>query len=240
MLHRLLFVSVLSLLVAGCEAQPDPGTTATSSPPETAATPATGDTVATPEAGVSTATAGSAASAPESAPANASPAASGDTPAPVTQDVVLTPDSTKIQFVGTHVGEPKPRTGTFAKFQGTAGLEGDSLRSVQVDIETASLTTDIDKLTNHLKSPDFFDVNQFPQAKFVSTAIEPAGDGMVTITGDLTLLETTKSISFPATVSTADGLKLNAEFVIDRTQFGMTYGEGQVVHDVTLTVTVGQ
>jgi polyisoprenoid-binding protein YceI len=184
--------------------------------------------------------AGSAASTPESAPADATSAASGDTPAPAAQDVALTPGNAKIQFVGTHVGDdPKPRTGTFAKFVGSAALEGEGLKSVQVDIETASLTTDIEKLTNHLKSPDFFDVNQFPQAKFVSTAIEPAGDGMVTITGDLTVLETTKSISFPATISTADGLKLNAEFVIDRTQFGMTYGDGQVVNDVTLTVTVG-
>lgn len=230
MLSRLFIVSTLCLLIAGCGAEPDSGGTTTASAPETAAPPSShGSELASGPMG----TAGPVEPAPATAPAGELTAAA--------QEVALTPENTKIQFVGTHVGDdPKPRTGTFGTFQGTAALEGEQLKSVQVDIETASLTTDIDRLTNHLKSPDFFDVNQFPQAKFVSTAVEPAGDGQVTITGDLTLLGTTKSISFPATVSTSDGFKLNAELVIDRTQFGMTFGEGQVVHDVTLTVTAGQ
>jgi polyisoprenoid-binding protein YceI len=157
-------------------------------------------------------------------------------------DVALTPESTKIQFVGTHSGDkPDPRTGTFGKFTGKAVVEGETLQSLQVDIETASLTTDIEKLTNHLKSPDFFDVRQHPKATFVSTKVEPDGAGKVKITGDLTLLGVKKPISFPATVSTVGGaLKLNAEFSIDRTQFNMTYGEGKVEKLVAMTVAVGK
>ena len=145
-----------------------------------------------------------------------------------------------IQFVGVHTDpdKPDPRTGTFGTFTGTATVDGDALTSVNVDIETASLTTEIDKLTAHLKSADFFNVNEYPTAKFASTSIEDAGDGTVNITGDLTLLGETKSITFPATVSTANGLKLDVAFTIDRTEFGMDYGVENVKKEVEMTVKI--
>ena len=52
------------------------------------------------------------------------------------------------------------------------------------------------------------------------------------------MLEETKSISFPATVSTDGGLELSAEFTIDRFDFGMTFGEDKIQKDVTLAVKV--
>lgn len=154
--------------------------------------------------------------------------------------IAITPENTTIQFVGTHADpeKPDPRTGRFKKFDGTAVVDGSALKSVTVEIDTLSLTTDIEKLTGHLKSPDFFNVNEHPTATFTSTAIEP-GEGAVTITGDLTLLGQTKSISFPANVSTDDGLKLNAEFEIDRTEFGMDFGPDKILKEVQMTITVG-
>ena len=164
---------------------------------------------------------------------NAAGEASGDV-------VTLTPENTKIQFVGIHTGDkPDPRTGSFASVDGTAELGGGSLISLEVNIDTTSLTTDIERLTDHLKSPDFFDVRQHPTARFVSTNIEDRGDGTVQVTGDLTMLGTTQSISFPATVNVSDGLNLNAEFAIDRTQFGMDYSVDKVAAEVAMTVTVG-
>jgi polyisoprenoid-binding protein YceI len=154
--------------------------------------------------------------------------------------IALTAQNTKIQFVGVHAdpAKPDPRTGHFETLTGAAVVEAGVLKSIQVDIETASLTTDIDKLTNHLKSADFFDVNQHPKATFASTSIEDAGDGKVTITGELTLLGTTQSVSFPATVAAEEGLTINAEFEIDRTQFGMTYGVENVKKAVAMTISV--
>ncbi len=153
----------------------------------------------------------------------------------------LTPDNTLIQFVGTHVGdEPDPRTGKFSKFSGTAKAADGKLTEVTVDIETVSLETDIEKLTNHLKSPDFFDVRQHPEAKFVSKSIKPGDDGKVEITGDLTMLGTTKSITFPAAVTIGDDINLDAEFVIDRVEFGMDYSPDKVHKDVTMTIKVGK
>lgn len=157
------------------------------------------------------------------------------------KEVALAPSNTKIQFVGNHTGDdPKPRTGHFKDFTGKAAINGGKLTAVQVDIKTESLTTGIDKLTNHLKSPDFFDVREHPKATFQSTAIEADGEQKVKITGDLTLLGVTKSISFPATVSIGEDLSLKAVFTIDRTQFGMDYGLEGVEKDVEMTVTVGK
>lgn len=165
--------------------------------------------------------------------------ATADPAAPITMP--LSPKNTKIQFVGTHTGDdPRPRTGVFEKFTGYAILGDQHLQELSVEIDTASLSTDIDRLTNHLKSADFFDVRQHPTATFQSTKIEPKDDGTTEITGDLTLLGKTESITFPAEVSTEDVLQLEAEFPIDRTQFGMDYGPEQVEKEVVITVSIGE
>ncbi len=167
----------------------------------------------------------------------------GTTPPATTADantVALTEANTKVEFIGVHVGDkPDPRKGSFAKLNGSAILDMGSLKAVTVEFDTDSLTTELPPLTTHLKSPDFFDVKQHPTAKFESTTIEPGADGKVNVTGNLTLLGVTKPITMPATVSTEGGLKLTAEFSIDRTEFGMTYGDGKVEKIVAMTVTIG-
>ena len=153
----------------------------------------------------------------------------------------LGPQNTKIQFVCAHVGpRPDPRTGSFAKFTGKAQVDGQTLKSLTVDIDTASIGTQIEKLTNHLKSPDFFEVRKYPTAKFETTKIEP-GSGTTQITGKLTLHGVTKEITFPATVEIgADGLKLKSEFTIDRTEFGINYDPTKVEKKVSMTVVIGE
>lgn len=156
------------------------------------------------------------------------------------EKIALTPENTSIEFVGNHTGDdPKPRHGSFQQFAGTAIVDGSQLKSVKVEIETASLTTEIDKLTNHLKNADFFDVNQYPKASFQSTDIKDNGDGMLEITGILTLLDNSQSVTFPATVSTEEGLTLKAEFEIDRTRWGMDYGLDSIEKQVPMTITIG-
>jgi polyisoprenoid-binding protein YceI len=74
-----------------------------------------------------------------------------------------------------------------------------------------------------LKSPDFFDVARVPTATFRSTEIRAEGEGH-TITGDLTLHGVTKRISFPATLAVTDAqISANAEFSINRQDFGIAY-----------------
>ncbi len=151
----------------------------------------------------------------------------------------LTPENTSIEFVGNHTGDdPDPRQGKFEQFSGSAVIDG-TLKSVAVQIETPSLSTDIEKLTNHLKNADFFDVNRYPTAKFESKAIKDLGNGQIEISGDLTLLDTTRSISFPATFGTEGTPLLEAEFEIDRTQWGMSYGPDKIEKLVPMKITIG-
>src|SRR5262245_18828016 len=169
--------------------------------------------------------------------------------APIQSGVAtLSPQNSKIQFVCAHVGpRPDPRKGGFDKFSGKAQLEGKSLKSLTVDIDTASIGTEFEKLTNHLKSPDFFEVRKYPSARFESTKIEPssgtapAAATIAQITGKLTLHGVTKEISFPATIEvTETGLKLKSEFTFDRTEWGINYDPTKVEKKVSLTVIVGE
>jgi len=154
---------------------------------------------------------------------------------------VLAPENTKIQFVCAHVGpKPDPRKGGFGKFSGKAVVDGKSLKSVSVEIETASLFTEFDMLTTHLKSPDFFEVRRFPTAKFESTKID-GGAGSGQITGKLTLHGVTKEISFPAKVEVTDaGVKLTSEFTINRLDYGIKFDPNKVEDKVSLTVVIGE
>ncbi|MCG7859338.1 YceI family protein, partial [Flavihumibacter sediminis] len=75
----------------------------------------------------------------------------------------------------------------------------------------------------------------FPTASFVITGVEPiTGDSTAThkISGNLTLKDSTKNVSFPAQVTVAEtGVKAAANFNIDRTQWGMFYGNDQSLGD---------
>lgn len=153
-------------------------------------------------------------------------------------DFPLTDKNTTITFVGTKPGGK--HDGGFKSVKGTASVTGTDAATLKItlEIDTDSLFSDNPKLTTHLKSPDFFGVKSNPKVNFVTTMIEKAGTEYK-ITGDLTLLGKTKSVSFPATVAvTGDSLNVSANFSIDRTQWGMTYGKGKVDDLVKLSVSV--
>jgi polyisoprenoid-binding protein YceI len=86
-----------------------------------------------------------------------------------------------------------------------------------------SIWTDTDRLTGHLKSPDFFDVEKFPVSTFSVTAIEGTGPTNK-ITGNLEMHGVTKAISFPAAVQVADdAVTVKAVFAINRKQWNINY-----------------
>ena len=153
-------------------------------------------------------------------------------------DFPLTGGNTKVDFVGT---KPNGKhTGGFAKLDGKATVEGTEPASLKIDvtIETDSLYSDDAKLTAHLKAPDFFSVKDYPKATFKSTKVEKTAAGYA-VTGDLTMLGKTKSVTMPAAVTaTANALTLKSEFKINKTDWGMTYGKGKIDDEVTLKVSV--
>lgn len=161
--------------------------------------------------------------------------------------VTLGPTNARIDFVGEHEGsKPDPRKGGFRKFSGTAHVGDGGLESVALVIETKSLWTEIENLTRHLKSPDFFDVRQHPKATFRSTSVQlnpsPGGkQGQYVVSGKFTLLGVSQDVKIPVTVTTGpDGLTLVSDFKLDRTRFGMKYGKGKVKNNVQIKLVVGQ
>jgi polyisoprenoid-binding protein YceI len=129
----------------------------------------------------------------------------------------------KIDFVGSKV--TGSHDGGFKKFAGTLNVsDGKVTGASEVKIDMASTWSDNDRLTTHLKSPDFFDVQKFPHATFTVTSIEPGADGKHTVTGNLDLHGVTKSISFPAQITVSDeAASVNAEFAINRKDFNINY-----------------
>ncbi|MCC9656944.1 YceI family protein [Rhodopirellula halodulae] len=145
-------------------------------------------------------------------------------------------EKSKISFVGS-----KPdgkHDGGFKKFTADVVLnvEEPSEGSLKIEIDTTSLWSDDDKLTNHLKNPDFFDVRKHPKITFEATKIEhdPAEDS-VKLVGKLTMLGKAVEVTIPALPRlTEEMLVLAANFDIDRTKWGMDYGKGKINDEVAI------
>ena len=91
-------------------------------------------------------------------------------------------------------------TGRFDKFNGTFTYDEakPETSKVSVTIDTASVNSNHGKRDKHLRSGDFLDVAMFPTATFTSKSVTPAGDGKLTIVGDLTLHGETKEVTIDA------------------------------------------
>ena len=131
-----------------------------------------------------------------------------------------------LRWTGSRVTKTHP--GAFKTFGGAITLvDGKAEASkVEIDIDTTSITTDKDRLIAHLKSPEFFDVEKYPTAKFSSTAITPGGtDGAThTVKGNLTLHGVTKEITFPATITVGEKeVTAKSRFSLNRKDFGIVY-----------------
>lgn len=157
-----------------------------------------------------------------SAPAETAAAPMEEAPEPEGTVYTFSPDST-IEFIGSKV--TGSHTGGFAQFSGAITLAGEDLTQASIEsaIDMASVHSDADNLTKHLMSADFFEVETYPEATFTSTGIAKA-DGGYSVTGDFMLHGVTKSITFPATLSLAEGkIVASAEFDINRKDFGIEY-----------------
>lgn len=116
--------------------------------------------------------------------------------------------------------------GGFRTFSGTVSVDGDAVTGVDVTIDTRSIWSDNDRLTNHLKSADFFDVELYPTATFQADRIVPVDSAGAThlVTGNLSMHGQTNSVTFPATITVQDGsVRATADFIIDRTNWGINY-----------------
>jgi polyisoprenoid-binding protein YceI len=242
---------VLFSIGCGDSAETPPNTFASAPPALNAPAPPEQAGDATPPAAVAAAVPPMNASAAPGVVIASATAPEGFTPVALPAGVAkLGPENATIQFVGKHVqpdgseNDPRARTGIFEKF--TAQVEFDpatkTLKSAQAEIDTTSLWVPQDGLRDHLQNPDFLDVRTHPTIKFESTQIEPGTEqGIVNITGNLTLHGVTKPITFPSKVSLSEaGTTIDSELVLDRTEFGMDRLLDRVIPKVQLRVMVGK
>jgi polyisoprenoid-binding protein YceI len=89
--------------------------------------------------------------------------------------------------------------GGFADFSGTINIDAakPEASSVEFTVKVASIDTNEPKRDAHLKSPDFFDADKYPEIRFVSRKVVPAGEGKYAVTGDLTMRGVTKEVTLP-------------------------------------------
>ncbi len=149
--------------------------------------------------------------------------------------------ASEIKFVGKKA--EGQHEGGFKEFVSsvTADFDNPSASSLELTIKAESLWSDDEKLTNHLKNPDFFDVRKYTRIKFKTTSIEvkegeTEGQSDVVMVGELTLLAKTEPLKVPAKATVTDKtVTVDAVFKLDRTRWGMTYGEGKINNDVDVT-----
>ena len=142
--------------------------------------------------------------------------------------------------------------GTFGTMSGSVSLNEEDVTksSLKAEIDVASVDTREAKRDEHLKSPEFFDVEKHPTMRFVSKKIEQVGDTRFKVTGDMTMKGTTKEVVFDVEGSTTpikdpwgnNRLGGVATAKINRTDFGLTYnsvletGGVSIGEEVTITI----
>lgn len=91
--------------------------------------------------------------------------------------------------------------GTFGDFSATIEFDADKLEagSVEMTVQVASIDTDEAKRDEHLRSPDFFDAENFPVMTFKSSKVHEVSGQSFKLTGDLTIRGITKEVTFDGT-----------------------------------------
>ena len=137
--------------------------------------------------------------------------------------------------------------GRFRQFDGSIIVDpdnGNALRRASAAIQAKSIDTDVEKRDNHLRSPDFFDVEKYPTITFESTGVDRQ-----TLTGKFTMHGVTKEISLPFKIKGPikdpmgnTHLSLEANAKLDRKDYGLTWnkvleaGGLMVGEDVTIQI----
>jgi len=142
------------------------------------------------------------------------------------------PAHSKVGFAVKHMGIATVR-GEFTEFEGTLEI-GEDLSSANAygTVKAQSVDTNEPQRDDHLRSPDFFDVAQFPELRFESTGIESLDDEEFRITGKLTIHGVTNEVVLHADLQGTDidpwgnervGLEVTGQ--LSRGDFGMKFNQ---------------
>lgn len=148
----------------------------------------------------------------------------------ISGDYTIDPAHSRLGFVARHAMVTKVR-GSFDEWQGTAHIDtaNPAASWVKLTIAAASVATGSADRDGHLKSADFFDVENFPEWTFTSTAVSRDGDEW-TVVGDLTI----KDVTHPVTIGFEEGgsakdpfgnlrVGFEGETTVNRKDWGLTW-----------------
>lgn len=159
------------------------------------------------------------------------------TPALTADTFKIDDTHTSIVFFVNHLGYSNT-IGRFNDFAGTFDFDPDNVENSKIDfvIDATSVDTNHEPRDNHLRSPDFLNVEEFPEITFTSTSVEKTGDNTGKVTGDMTMLGTTKPVTLDVTLNQMapnprSGVMIagfSARGQVNRADFGMTFGQGGI------------
>lgn len=122
--------------------------------------------------------------------------------------------------------------GGFDTFHADLNLNPDDLTDAEINftIDVSSINSNNADRDNHLRSADFFDVENFPKITFVATDIKKTDDDEYKLTGDLTIKDVTKPVTFDVEYGGkgtnpwgVEVVAFEAETKINRKEFGLTW-----------------
>jgi len=163
-----------------------------------------------------------------------------------------------IKWRASHIGGVQPRYGKIDYKSASVLVNDGKLTNATFLVNMSTLTVEsfpkgaeeITKLTGHLQSEDFFNIEKYPTSKFELTNLNSStGDYNSKVTGNLTILDITKSITFSANINvTENQVSIQSEdFSVDRTDWGLKYNvEGTegvpidyiIANDIGFTINV--
>jgi polyisoprenoid-binding protein YceI len=150
---------------------------------------------------------------------------------PAVGTYVIDPSHSELGFAVRHLAVSKVR-GRLSKFEGTLELAEDPTRSkATLTIDATSVDTREETRDNHLRTNDFFDVENHPSWTFTSTSIEAESPTEFKVVGDLTIRGVTKPVTLEVTYEGVvqdpwgnQRVGFSASTSINRDEFGVSFG----------------
>jgi polyisoprenoid-binding protein YceI len=152
-----------------------------------------------------------------------------------------------ITFTYSHLGFSNPRIG-FNSFDTKLELDRDDPdnSTIEVTIDASSIDSRVAEFNKHLNSSDFFNTAEYPTITFESTKVEATGNSTFDVTGNLTILGTTKPVTLAATINKAANhpmldvptVGVSASTKIKRSEWGLGAYVPAVSDEVELSIEV--
>ena len=154
---------------------------------------------------------------------------------------------TQVLFTVNHLGFTD-LIGQFRRIDGELLLDRDNLSasSVRAVLDAGSVDLNHEGINEHLRNPDFFDVERYAQLRFESTSVEALADDRLAVTGALTMLGHTRPVVLEVTVNRIGNHPMSgqphagftATGTLKRSEWGMDHLVGPVGDEIAFRINV--